>query len=251
MTDDEILKNLETEFIGKREEFRSNISIIYAIVVAVLSVVLFAGVFIWLLQPFIANGNFYLLLDKLAYQDFINNQFVTVVSLSLTAGLIPPIIYAMARLLKTKQRNAELASINLDIRHYRNRLMSTRQKEVFGKISEKEAEKEAQSIANYLRRFLNLLNYIQNNSQFTSEDIGITNIKDIPITEATEIYREFRNKQSKLVPLLGGKVVRQLDLIFSHMMDFIGQLSANRKYRKSEIENLRRALMEFMLGLSR
>jgi hypothetical protein len=235
MQDEEFIGLLEDDFIQKRFEFRSNVSIYYAVAVTIFSVILFGLVFVWL-----SGSNFQTLFEKLSSQDFINREFATILSLSLSIGMIPPIIFAMARLLKTKQRNAELATINLHIHKYNHKILLKRQKEMSGVRIQQTPLMTTLKI--HLRNSQDLLNRISEDSQRSGPNKKISGKSLEYLKDQMPTLRDFLlkldNDRSKYEEMLGRQNGQYVYTVFFELITFLEKLE-REDYSIDEIRKLR------------
>jgi hypothetical protein len=102
----------------------------YSIAVALASIGLFIGILLITLGPFFSTDSVTTIASKLSSKSFLNNEFASAISLSASFALILPIIYSIARLTKTQQRNAEISSLSLRIRDTRSKIVLKRQEEI-------------------------------------------------------------------------------------------------------------------------
>lgn len=185
------------------------------------------------------------LYSKLASQDFINKQFATTVYLSLTIGMIPPIIYAMSRLLKTKQWNAELASINLQIRQYRHKIISDRQREISG-VRMRQTPLIT-TLKSYLRNSQDLLNRITEGSESSDHDLRkvsdkIINYLSPQIDTVKEFENKFKNDKFKYDEILGTENADNLSALFFDLFEFLDRIRDGKQYPVYRIIKLRKSI---------
>jgi hypothetical protein len=129
-TDYNVLIDLENKFNNKRKEypprFKTRQSI--AIVATGFGIFTFSFIFIIGLSSLETLTN---VASSLTSKEFLNNEFASSISLSVSLALIPIIIYSIARLVKTQQLNAELSTLNQEIRTVRGRIIEKNQAQSF------------------------------------------------------------------------------------------------------------------------
>jgi hypothetical protein len=129
-TDEQKLVKLKEDFNKKRFEYRSTRNIWYTVAVALTSI----GIFIYMINFILGQSSSHdivtTLRSSLVSKEFINTEFASAISISASFALIIPIMYTIARVMRTQQRNAEISNLNLEIRNIRSRIIQQKQERI-------------------------------------------------------------------------------------------------------------------------
>jgi hypothetical protein len=120
ISNEDELEILQQNFFNKRKKYTSNRNILYSIVTLIFSTLIFLLVFFLFIPPSLLN-------DQLNSREFLNTIFASSLSLAISAGLVPLIIYIIARNMSIQKHNEELSSLFLQIKHLRNKILIDKQ----------------------------------------------------------------------------------------------------------------------------
>lgn len=138
------LEDREKDFSNKRDQYKFSMNIWISMAVGGISVLIFIIAFFSLLGLSYPPEGIQTFYKQLASKDFINNQFASILSLSLSLAMVLPIAYTIARNLQTQKRNTELSSLSLQIRHLRSKITIEKQKQILEHKEEKEKKNQQQ-----------------------------------------------------------------------------------------------------------
>jgi len=125
--DAEKLVKLKEDFNKKRLEYRSSRNIWYTVAVSLTSIGIFISGFYFILGQSSSHDVVTTIRSNLLSKEFINTELASAISISASFALIIPIIYTIARVMRTQQRNAEISSLNQEIRNVRSRIIQQKQ----------------------------------------------------------------------------------------------------------------------------
>lgn len=121
ISNEDELEILQKNFFNKRKKYTSNRNILFSIVTLIFSTLIFLLVFFIFIPPSLLN-------DQLNSREFLNTIFASSLSLALSAGLVPLIIYIIARNMSIQKHNEELSSLFLQVKHLRNKILLDKQR---------------------------------------------------------------------------------------------------------------------------
>jgi hypothetical protein len=121
LSDEDELEILQKNFFNKRKKYTSNRNILYSILTLIFSTLIFLLVFFLFIPPSLLN-------DQLNSREFLNTIFASSLSLAISSGLVPLIIYIIARNIAIQKHNEELSLLFLQIKHVRNKILLRKQR---------------------------------------------------------------------------------------------------------------------------
>ena len=239
-TDEKKLVELEKDFNKKRYEYRSSRNLWYTVAVALTSIGIFIYTFNFLLGQSPSQDIVTTIKSKLLSKQFLNNEFASAISLSAAFALITPILYTIARVMRTQQRNAEISGLNLQIRNIRSRIIQQKQE----KITPTD-EDIIRSIAADIENMLNSLKLTGPNYVAYPE---LQNRINAIRSRYSDYEDRIRYKYVKVLGVAFGKVDLAI-LAFMNLQPIQPPRPPTYNYNKEQVESATSLLKEAWLSL--